>query len=128
MLFLEFTAAPAMGLLFLGIGALVTGFAVGLGFFEASLWQWIICLSTTVVSAAFLWKPMKNWRGNGNLNFNDMRGDTVEILKDLKTGKTGTAKWNGVAMKARLAEDVETLQKGVEAEIVAVEGNVLIVK
>ena len=128
LLFLEFTLAPAIGFLFLGIGAVVTGFLIGFGIAEDSLWQWISCFAVTVISAVLLWKPMKNWRSNPSKNFSDMRGDIVVLKTPLKAGKKGSALWNGAVMKARLAKDASELKEGQEAEIVDVQGNVLILK
>lgn len=128
LLCLEFTLAPAIGFLFLGIGAVVTGFLVGFGIADTTLWQWIICLAVTIASAILLWKPMKTWRTNPEKKFNDMVGDEVEVLEDIKQGKIGSAKWNGATMKAKLAKDADSLKKGVQAEIVELQGNVLVLK
>lgn len=128
LLVFEFVLAPQIGFLFLGIGALTTGILFHAGIIDGGLAQWITLLAGTILSALLLWKPLKNWRTGSDLNFNDMRGDDVKTVTEIVPGKTGKAIWNGAHMKARLEEGAEKIAANTEAEIVGVDGNILIIK
>lgn len=129
LLIFEFALAPAIGFLFIGIGAIITGFLITFGLLDDHTWQWIAFAAATIISAVILWKPMKNWRSaKHNINFSDISGDEVEMISDLKEDKTGKAKWQGTTMKAKLAEGAKALKAGDKAEIVEVQGIILFVR
>lgn len=130
MIVLEFTFLPAVGFLFAGLAALTVGLAVGLGLIDSVLWQWIFALCLSVIYAIVLWKPLTKHRlGKSEKPFTDMVGTTATLVSDLAPEQTGTARWSGTNMKARLDASVTVkAPKGAEMTVCAVEGNVLILK
>lgn len=129
LIILEITTIPGVGFLFAGLGALMLGIFMELGFVEKPLWQWIIFFGLTVIWAVVLWKPLKNFRQGNNPPFKDMEGQKAIVTGKLEPGKTGHAKWSGTKMKAKLDESAKKAKAdGDEVEVVGLDGNILIVK
>ncbi len=131
---LEVFGVPGIGLLFAGIAALITGVLVESGLMASDNYtmQFACFFVLTGISALLLWKPMQRWRTAPAAagDYNNMVGDKVVVIGDLARGKTGKARWSGTTMQARLIPDavVDILPDGADAEIVAVDGNMLILK
>jgi membrane protein implicated in regulation of membrane protease activity len=136
LILLEVTAvAPGIGLLFTGLGALCTALLLySLSVHDISIvGQLVWFLAFSIFWAFVLWNPIKRWRmssGKGAV-YNNIIGDKATIAESgLKKGKGGQALWSGTRMNARLTPEdaVLDLPPGALVEIIAVEGNTLIVK
>jgi len=129
LILLEFTILPAAGMLFAGIAALLVGILLEAGFINGIQTPWIIFLASTCLLAALFYKPLKNFRTNKNSEYKDMVGEEATLLEDLEIGKTGSVKWSGTTMKAKLCPDCKIGAKaGVSAKIIGLDGNILILK
>lgn len=129
----EAFGVSGVGLLFAGLGALVTGAAVRLGWLaeDAYVVQWSLCFAATVVWALLLWKPLKALHKPKHGGYQNMIGDTAYVGSNgLHGHKGGEVTWSGTIMKAQLAKHagVESLDAGTPVEIVEVSGATLIVK
>lgn len=129
---LEFSAAPGLGFLFAGLGALITGALLEYGVINSLLAQLVCFTATTAFWALLLWKPMKNAilnKGVGK-NTSHIIGTEAIVAVGGVDKKHGSAKWSGTEMKARLAADSEQdkLEEGALTEVVGLDGSVLILK
>jgi membrane protein implicated in regulation of membrane protease activity len=129
MVIAEFALIPGLGLLFAGISAVLVGALLGLGVDLSQSEQIIVFLGGTVILTATLYKKFKNLRTGKSKEYSDMIGSKATVLNDLAPGQTGSAKWSGTIMKARLCSScTDKALIGTEAEIIAVDGNVLILQ
>ncbi len=118
-------------LLFFAIASLTTGILVTIGFVEG--WQseiFTVGILTAVV-AAILWKPLKslqNSKGKTD-NSSDMVGLTVLANSEINVS-SGTIRYSGIDWQARLAEEAngESISAQSQCEIVAITGNIMLVK
>jgi membrane protein implicated in regulation of membrane protease activity len=127
--------APGIGLLFTGLGALCVSLLLySLPMTEVSmLGQLTWFLGFTVVWAALLWRPLKRWRmpSAKSGTYSNMIGDRATVAgSGLVKGQSGQVTWSGTLMNAAFAPEVtvETLPAGAAVEIVAVQGNTLVVR
>jgi len=84
----------------------------------------------TAAIAALLWKPFKRFQNSGGRSdtSSDMIGLTVPVSAEI-SHNGGSIRYSGINWKARLALASETaIAPDERCEIVAVEGNVMIVK
>ena len=84
----------------------------------------------TAVIAALLWKPFKRFQNSGGQGdtSSDMIGLTVPVSAEI-SHNGGTIRYSGINWKARLDLASEAaIAPDERCEIVAVEGNVMIVK
>jgi membrane protein implicated in regulation of membrane protease activity len=129
LLALEAFAVPGVGLLFAGLGAIITAVAVESAFISDldHIMQGAVFLITTSIFSALLWKKLKAWRLNPNApQYSNIVGTEAAVVGTLRPGKKGEVKWSGAVMHARLAEGaVAELAEGAIVTVVAVEGNVL---
>jgi len=121
----------AIGLFFLGLGAIAAGAAVHFGFVEdtAVLTQFLVFFISTAVFAAVLWKPLQKFRRPAP-GYNDIIGGIAFVGSGgLSRGKGGEVTWSGTIMKAQFAPGVtaESLEAGSQVTIVEVKGATLIV-
>jgi membrane protein implicated in regulation of membrane protease activity len=129
MVIAEFALIPGLGLLFAGISAILVGSLMVIGVDLSQNEQIIIFLAGTVVLTASLYKKFKNLRTSNAKEYSDMIGSKATVLTDLNPGQSGKAKWSGTVMKARLCSSSSSKALiGTEAEIIAVEGNVLVLQ
>jgi len=126
--------APGVGLLFTGLGALCVSLLLySMPGTELSLvGQLTWFLGFTAAWAVLLWKPMKRLRmpSSKSGTYNNIVGDRATVAgTGLVKGQAGQVTWSGTLMNAELAPaaTVETLPAGAVVEIVAVQGNTLIV-
>ncbi len=118
-------------LLFFAIASLTTGILITIGFVEG--WQseiFTVGILTAVV-AAILWKPLKslqNSKGKTD-NSSDMVGLTVLANSEINVS-SGTIRYSGIDWQARLAEEAngESISAQSQCEIVAITGNIMLVK
>lgn len=134
LLLAEALGVPGSGLLFAGLGAIVTGALVSLGFLAegASVHQLIVFGLSSAIFAVALWKPLKRFRLGKKQGFvaGDVVGDTAYVGSGGLTRQGGEVTWSGTIMKARLSphSGTEKLEGGAAVEIVEVQGTTLIVK
>ena len=119
---------PMVGCLFAGLAALIVGLALTSGLISSGNSQLVTFFIFTIAFAAILWKPLKNFGKGKGVVYNDMVGQKAILLTDLEGEKIGQAKWSGTNMKAKLEDGAQPLKKGHEAEIMRVDGNVLVLK
>lgn len=131
LLLLEALGIPGAGLLFAGLGALVTGVAISLGMVAEgdTLTQFIVFFAVTGIWTALLWKPLQRFRTNNKeKKFNNIVGDTAVVGQAGLGTEGGQVKWSGTTMNAQLAEGVSTnLAAGAKVIITDVQGTTLIV-
>lgn len=122
---IEFTAAPGIGFLFLGLGSLSTGIAIyyfpeiasiGLG----SL-AWFL----------LLWWPLRIFiygkKDKAKPDYFDMTGMRVEVAsEEIQPSGSGKVYWSGTTMNARFIDKGFPVKKSEELYIVEVKGNTLI--
>lgn len=118
-------------LLFIAIGAIVTGILMNFGYigFENYILQFSVLFLITSFAALLLWKPLKNKKITNNY-INLVGSKAVIIEQPLTKEKNGKVKWSGTIMNVRISSDssVDKYEIGQEVEILAVEGTTLIVK
>ena len=112
-------------LLFTGIGAMLTGVAVSLGFIHETQLEIITFGITSVVVAGLLWKPFKALQkndGNTQDTSSDMLGMIVELTSTVSRTKHGTISWSGIEWKAVLDKSCpeDSIEKGGNVKVTAV--------
>lgn len=135
MLALEAFGIPGVGLLFVGLAAIVVGILVQFGILgaEAHVLQFAIFFGMSAVTAASLWKTLKRWRTNPKTagSYQNMVGDSATVgAGGLKAGSGGQVTWSGTIMEAQLDSSAGAVElaPGTLVEITAVKGNRLTVK
>ena len=81
--------------------------------------------------ALLLWKPLKSFQssGNGRDDSSDMIGLKVPCTKPIGPDEKGSISYSGIDWPARLdAGQGKGIRVGGQCEIVAIEGNTMIVK
>ena len=123
-----------IGLVFGGLAALTTAFLLYLNILDsnATLLQMAIALGLTTLFGAILWKPLKKWRLNPELEnrITNLIGDSVTVTEGaLEKGKTGKVKWSGTIMNAELDAnaEIDRLEDGAPAIITAKDGTTVTV-
>jgi membrane protein implicated in regulation of membrane protease activity len=135
-LLIEALGVSGVGFLFAGLGALVAGVAVQMGWTgeEAYLAQFIVFFISVALWAALLWKPMQKFRvghGRHGGGYSNIVGDVAYVgSSGLSKKSGGEVTWSGTIMKAQLAKHVqaEMLEAGTQVVIEEVTGATLIVK
>lgn len=131
----EAFAIPGIGFFFFaGFGALSLSLLLAGGIVGEEAWiaqlAWFCACSAGW--ALLLWKPLKRWKTSKHSGeaYHNIIGHKALIVGALEKGKTGTVRWSGTLMQARLAAESEAsmLQEGTEVIITAVEGTTLTVK
>lgn len=118
-------------LLFFAIASLITGILVSIGFVDGWQSEILTVGLLTAFIAAILWKPLKslqNSKGKTD-NSSDMVGLKVLASENI-TATTGSIRYSGINWQARLADDVsiESISAQSQCEIVAITGNIMLVK
>jgi membrane protein implicated in regulation of membrane protease activity len=131
-LVLEVSATPGIGMLFAAFGAFSLGTLLAFGILnDLSIFgQTAWFLSLTAVWALILWYPLKHWMQSKSKPYENFSGTTAIVGEGgLVKGTTGTARWSGAIMKARIAPDarIEFVVAGEEVLVNSTDGNVLLV-
>lgn len=118
-------------LLFFAIASLITGILVSIGVVDGWQSQILTIGLLTALVAAVLWKPLKslqNSKGKTD-NSSDMVGLKVLASENI-TVTAGSIRYSGINWQARLADDVsiESISAQSQCEIVAITGNIMLVK
>lgn len=118
-------------LLFFAIASLITGILVSTGVVEGWQSQILSIGLLTALVAAILWRPLKALQNSKEKtdNSSDMVGLLVIVSTDI-TQITGSVRYSGINWQARLADDasVESISAQSQCEIVAITGNIMLVK
>jgi len=115
-------------LLFVGVGTIITGLLMALGFLPETLVNAL--LATAVISslvALVSWKPMKRMQNNVEAHQveNGMVGETFTLEEDLLLGKTVSHRYSGIDWKVK---SKQALIAGTEVKIVNMQVGVLTVE
>ncbi len=132
MLFLAVEAfgLPGIGMLFAGLGALVTGIVIAMGLAGAenipAQFAWFF--GATTISGILLWKPMKRFRMTrpGAKEYSNIVGQKAVIGKGgLKRGHPGNVIWSGASMVGEIAVGcaADELPEGETVTVTAIEGS-----
>jgi len=128
----EVTIATGIGFLFAGLGAITLGGLMTFEFLSIdSLYsQLAYFLAFTSGWAALLWQPLKKIY-NSNANSYDNIVGSVAVVNEspLIKGKTGTVRWSGTTMRAKIDPEVKIneIKVGQEVEVKNVKDSILIV-
>jgi len=117
-------------LLFFALSCLITGVLVSVGLISG--WEMIVLLVGVLsfASALFLWKPLKNYQNSKEApnTSSDMIGRKL-LVKTAISQDAGSVAYSGIDWQARLAAGAtSTIAPGAHAEVVAVDGSLLLVK
>lgn len=131
-LIIELTLIGLSGpLLFFAIGCALTGALVSLNLISTWEIELLFVGIFTLLSSLIMWGPLKQFQGTGKVSdtSSDMIGQTVNV-SDTVTASGGTVRHSGIDWTARLSEssDVKSIASGQAVKIVAVDGNILIIK
>ncbi|MDN2663154.1 NfeD family protein [Psychromonas sp. 14N.309.X.WAT.B.A12] len=115
-------------LLFVGIGTIVTGLLMALGFLPETLVNAL--LATAVLSslvALVSWQPMKRMQNKVESHQvdNGMVGETFTLEEDLLVGKTVNHRYSGIDWQVK---SKQALSAGTEVKIVNMQVGVLTVE
>jgi len=130
-LLLELSVLGMSGpLLFFALSCLLTGLLVSFGL--VSSWEMEVLLVGvfTFASAFLLWKPFKNYQNAKEApnTSSDMIGRQL-LVKTAVSQDTGSVAYSGIEWQARLAVGATgNIAPGAHAEVVAVDGSLLLVK
>jgi len=118
-------------LLFFAIASLMTGILVSTGIIDGWQSQILTIGLLTALVAAVLWKPLKSLQNSKEKtdNSSDMVGLKVVVSADI-TATTGSIRYSGINWQARLADETNatTIAEQSQCEIVAITGNIMLVK
>jgi len=115
-------------LFFIGIGAIITGLLMAIGFIPETLLNSLLITAIVSLLVALLsWKPMKRMQNKVELKQvdNDVIGHQFVLTNELTIGKTITHRYSGINWQVKAKE---ALPAGAEVEIIAMEVGLLTVK
>lgn len=130
-LLLEMSVIGMSGpLLFLALACLITGIANSVGI--VSTWQVEVALVgvLSVSMAIVLWKPFKRFQNSDEVpnTSSDMIGRRLPVSHSINRSE-GRITYSGIEWQARLQSSaVDTIPASAYAEVVSVDGSLLIVK
>jgi len=115
-------------LLFVGVGTIITGLLMALGFLPETLVNAL--LATAVISslvALVSWKPMKRMQNSVEAHQveNGMVGEKFTLEEDLHLGKTVSHRYSGIDWEVK---SKQALTAGTEVKIVNMQVGVLTVE
>ena len=122
LLILEVQLAGGFYLAFFGIGAICVGSLVAIGLAEAAWLQWLLFSVLSVVSLAFLRRPiMTRFAPAGGDRVDSLVGETATATEDIPSGGVGKAELRGTTWTARNNGSV-LLAKDTRCRVERVEG------
>jgi inner membrane protein len=102
LLIVEVQLSGGFYLMFFGIGALCVGFLVAIGLAEADWLQWLLFSILSVVTLAFLRRPiMMRLAPAGSDRVDSLVGETATASEDIPSGGVGKAELRGTTWTAR---------------------------
>ncbi len=117
-------------LLFIGIGALVTGLFVTLGLIEHFRVALVIFAGFSAASAALLWKPLKQFQNKevGPETTSDMVGKIIPASARI-TKTDGRVYYSGVEWLARLDASTDVpIEAETQVQVTSVDGTIMLVR
>jgi membrane protein implicated in regulation of membrane protease activity len=130
---LEGFGISGIGFLFAGFAAFLVGILIETSLIsvDAYIAQFAWFFACTALSAALLWKPMKNWRlTKRDASYSNMIGERALVHgAPLVKGKEGSVMWSGTPMIAELigTSSVENVAMDETVIIKDIKGNKLFV-
>ncbi|MGL4226239.1 MAG: NfeD family protein [Rickettsia sp.] len=126
---IEFFAAPSIGFLFFGFGALSNALVVYN--YDINLQNQITIFGIlSLIWFCVLYYPLKKYvynKTDKTENYSDMIGKTVEVYSSTVSSDTmGQVKWSGAIMNAYLISNEIDAKTGDRLFITEVKGNILI--
>ncbi len=127
---LELSIAPGIGILFAGIAGVSLGGLLAFGVLnEPDFYlQLVWFFGLTVGWAVVLWRPLKKYLRSSTGVF-DMYVGTTAIVQEggVSKDKTGTVRWSGSNMRARVRKDakIDKIEEGEEVYIHAMKNGVM---
>ena len=107
---------------FFGLGALVVGGLVGLGWGGPNWMQWLLFSGVSVAALAILRKPMQMWLRPKNIGKVDsLSREPAIALEDIAVGALGKAELRGTSWNAKNA-GAEAIAKGQRLKVERVDG------
>lgn len=129
---LGFVTAGA--LLFVGLGALMTGLLMWVGVLPETWIAGVACVGiSTGLMTALLWKPLKKMQGDRphvKDNSSDLVGYEFVVDSDITVLKPGETSYSGIAWKVEIDKDagVASIQAGQRVSVSSVEVGMFKVK
>ena len=118
-------------LLFFALASLATGILVSLGIVDGWQSQILTVGILSAVIAVILWKPLKALQNSKDKtdNSSDMIGLKVPVSAPI-TATSGSIRYSGIDWQARLADEanVDSINDSNQCQIVAIQGNTMLVK
>jgi len=117
-------------LLFFAFSCLITGVLVSVGLINGWEMQVLSVGVLSFASAILLWKPFKNYQNSKEApnTSSDMIGRQL-LVSTAISQDTGSVAYSGIEWQARLAVgETGCIESGTRAEVVAVDGSLLLVK
>jgi membrane protein implicated in regulation of membrane protease activity len=123
LLALELFTPGGFYVLFFGVGAVVVGALVGLGWVGPPWTEWLIFSVISILSLVFFRRPVLAWFSAGDRDhaIDQLEGELAVPLEDLAPGAVGKAELRGAAWTAQNADD-RLLAKGQRCRVARVEG------
>ena len=121
-------------LLFVGIGALITG---GLFFFELLPNNWIAGIATfalsTAIATVVLWKPLKKLQGDKEVledTSSDLIGHRFRLSGDIAKGRPGKTRFSGIEWRVEIDDrgSDDVIAEGEPVEVSDVDAGVFRVR
>lgn len=118
-------------LLFFAIASFFTAILISVGLISGWEVEVFVLGILTAIITVLLWKPLKRFQnsGGGSDTSSDMIGRQVSASSEI-TSSGGKIRYSGIDWSSRLAEEsgVDSIEDGQGCTIVAVDGNVMVVK
>lgn len=117
-------------LLFFAFSCLITGVLVSVGLISGWEMEVLTVGVLSLASAILLWKPFKNYQNAKETpnTSSDMIGRRL-LVKTAISQDAGSVAYSGIEWQARLAAGAtDNIAPGAHAEVVAVDGSLLLVK
>jgi membrane protein implicated in regulation of membrane protease activity len=117
-------------LLFFSLSCLITGVLVSVGLISGWEMEVLLVGVLSFASAILLWKPFKNYQNSKETpnTSSDMIGRQL-LVKTAVSQDAGSVAYSGIEWQARLAAGATgNIAPGTHAEVVAVDGSLLLVK
>lgn len=117
-------------LLFIALSCFITGVLVSLGMVSGWEMELLLVGVLSFASSVLLWKPFKNYQNAKEApnTSSDMIGRQLLVVKAISTD-AGAVAYSGIEWQARLAAgELAGISQGARAEVVAVDGSLLLVK
>lgn len=121
-------------LLFVGLGAVVTGALLWFGVVPNAFIVAVACFAiSTAVITAILWQPLKRLQSTGELGkdrSSDIIGHSFNLTSDISRTVSGEQKYSGINWQVEPATDLaeDSIAAGTRVEVSAVSVGVFFVK